>query len=338
MHDLDQSDDGRVAFMVADGEPAWHGLGQLKGEAATCTEALELSYCANWRVHKVPIFGQREDRSGMAGRTIQFLDADGAPAIYGTARYNPWTGEEEGLGTVGKLWTPVQNEEAAELGDLLLDEAGAHVHTMGALEGGRKVFMSFKLPEAMMVGGEDAVDLYLVISIAHDGTGAVKFMITPVRVVCRNTLDMAIRQAKRSWSVRHTGDVKAKLEAIRQALELTKKYTQKFQATAEAMVLDPFSDDEMETLLKELIPDPKSGAEGWVDRAAGQRTAIMSLFRNAETCEFGRGSKWAAYNAVAEYTDWLRPGNPERRAREALGIGVNQHYKADALKMLAAAK
>ncbi len=159
-------------------------------------------------------------------------------------------------------------------------------------------------------------------------------MVTPVRVVCKNTLDMAIRRAVRSWSVRHTGDITAKLETIRAALELTSKYTERFKATAEAMVLDPFSDDEMVKLLEELIPNPESEKEGWMARAAGQRTAIMSLFKHADTCEFGRGTKWAAYNAVAEYADWLRPGSDERRAREALGIGVNQHLKPQALKLL----
>lgn len=334
-HDLDQAEDGRTAF-VAVGQPAWHRLGQLEMDATglTIEDALEKSYCKGWNVHKVPIFGQRQDKGGMAGRTIQFVDSEGEQAIYGTVRTSPWTGELEGLGTVGKLWTPIQNEEVAELGDLLMQEAGAHVHTMGALEGGRKVFMSFKLPKSMQVGGEDAHDLYLVIALAHDGTGAVQFIVTVVRVVCRNTLDMALRNAKRKWSVRHTGDVQTKLEEVRSALELTNKYVTAFEKKAEAMLKDPFSDEEMEKLLKELIPDPKSEKEGWVQRAAGQRNTIMSLFRTAETCEFGRGTKWAAYNAVAEYTDWLRPGSDERKAREALGIGVNVQYKPKALALL----
>lgn len=333
-HDLDQSEDGRVAFLAADGQPAWHRLGQLKGEPATVAEALELSYCANWDVHVVPIYGQRRDKSGMAGRTITFVDPEGNPMRYGTVRTSPFTGEFEGLGTVGKLWTPVQNEEAAELGEILLEEAGAGIHTIGAINGGRTVFMSFKLPDALMVGGEDAHDLYLVISLSHDGTGAVQFMVTPVRVVCKNTLDMAIRSAKRKWSVRHTGDIAAKLDAVREGLTLTKKYVAAFQKKAEAMVRDPFTDKEMEDLLKELIPDPESGKEGWVQRAEGQRGAIMSLFRYADTTEFGRGTKWAAYNAVAEYTDWLRPGSDDRKAREALGIGVNTAYKSETLKLL----
>jgi phage/plasmid-like protein (TIGR03299 family) len=334
-HDLDQSEDGRVAFLVADGQPAWHRLGQMEDKPVDLPDALRLSHCADWNVHKVPIYGQRADKGGMAGRTIPFLDPDGEPMLFGTVRTSPFTGQLEGLGTVGKLWTPVQNEEAAELGEILLNEAGALIHTIGALNGGRQVFMSFKLPEGIMVGGEDAHDLYLVISLSHDGTGAVQFMVTPVRVVCRNTLDMAIARAKRKWSVRHTGDIQAKLETVREGLELTNKYMAAFEKQAEKMVRDPFSDEEMQALLKELIPDPKSEKEGWVQRAEGQRGAIMSLFKNADTCEFGRGTKWAAYNAVAEYTDWLRPGSDERKAREALGIGVNVQYKPKALALLA---
>lgn len=82
------------------------------------------------------------------------------------------------------------------------------------------------------------------------------------------------------------------------------------------------------------MPDPKSDAEGWIERAAAQRRAVADIFTHAATCEAGRGTKWAAYNAVAEYADWHRPGNPERRAREALGIGVNQTLKPKAFKML----
>lgn len=322
----------QAAMMVADGEPAWHGLGTVVSKAVKAEEALRLAHLDGWDVHKVPIYGARGDKSGMAARTIL------VPDKFATVRTNPFTKELEALGVVGPVWTPFQNEELTASLDAIVDESGAHFHTAGSLEGGRKVFVSMKMPEPIMVGGEDAVDLYLVASTGHDGSMSNQFMVTPVRPVCKNTLDMGVRQAKRRWSFRHTSGMEGKVQEAREELALTWKYAEAFEKQANAMLADPFSDAEMDALLKELLPDPKSDAQGWVDRVEGQRVAIKSLFNNSDTCEFGRGTKWAAYNAITEYVDWHRPGSPERRAREALGIGVNQHIKPQAFKALTGAR
>lgn len=319
----------QAAFMAADGEPAWHSLGTVVSKAVKAEDALKLAHLNGWDVHKVPLYGARGDKSGMAARTILM------PDLYGTVRTNPFTGELEGLGVVGKLWTPFQNEDLTASLDAIVDESGAHFHTAGSLEGGRKVFVSMKMPESIMVGGEDAVDLYLIASTGHDGSMSNKFMVSPVRPVCKNTLDMAVRQAYQNWSFRHTSGMEGKVQEAREELALTWKYAEAFEKQANAMLADPFSESEMDALLKELLPDPKSDAQGWVDRTEGQRTAIKSLFNNSDTCEFGRGTKWAAYNAITEYADWHRPGSPERRAREALGLGVNRPLKTKAFKALA---
>lgn len=325
---IEVAEDGRAAFMVADGEPAWHGLGQLKEKPQSTEDALRLSHCGGWNVHKVPIWGENLEKRGMTARTVPFKKT------YGTVRTNPFTGELEGLGTVGELWVPCQNEELAAFGDALVEvyEGEGVWHTMGSLEEGRRVFMSLKL-EGFMVGGEDAHDLYLIIAAAHDGTGSVMILISPVRVVCKNTLDMAIRGAKQRWSIRHVGEIQDKLDTARESLGLSKKYVEAFEKEAEKMAKQSLTDKKIEEFLTELIPDPKSEG-GWKDRAAGQRWAINELIHNGETTEFARGTKWSVYNAVAEYADWLRPGNPERRAREALGINVNQPLKTKALTLL----
>jgi phage/plasmid-like protein (TIGR03299 family) len=322
----------QAAFMAADGQPAWHGLGTVVSEAVKAEEALRLAHLSGWDVHKVRIFGERGDRSGMAARTIEL------PDTFMTVRTNPFTGELEGLGTVGKVWRPFQNEDLCDALDAIVDESGAHYHTAGSLEDGRKVFVAMKMPEGILVGGEDPVDLYLIASTAHDGTGSTRFMVSPVRPVCKNTLDAAIRGARRSWSLRHSTNMEGRLAEAREDLALTWRYAESAKKVFDGMISSPFTDDEMAGFLKELMPDPKTDAEGWVERAAGQRTAVMDIFKNKDTCEVGRGTKWAAYNAVAEYADWYRPGNPERRARESLGIGVNQALKPAAFKMLVGSK
>lgn len=330
MPDAVEKHGDQAAFMAADGQPAWHGLGIVVSQAVKAEEALRLAHLAGWNVHKVPVYGARTDKSGMAARTIEL------PGTFMTVRTNPFTGEFEGLGTVGKLWTPFQNEDLCESLDAIVDESGAHYHTGGSLEDGRKVFVSMKMPEGMTVGGEDTVDLYLIAATAHDGTGATQFMVSPVRPVCKNTLDAAVSAARRKWSMRHTSGMEGKVQTAREELGMAWKYAEALEGVFNKMIDKAFTKDEMDGLLKEIIPDPKTDAEGWVDRAAGQRGAVMDIFMNKETCEVGRGTRWAAYNAVAEYADWFRPGSPERRAREALGIGVNQTMKPKAFKLLTA--
>lgn len=330
-HMLEQSADGRTAVMVT-GEPAWHSLGEFKESPATLEEAMEGAHLANWNVRKVPVFGQRDDKGGMAGRTITL------PGQFMTVRDNPWTGEPEGLGVVGKLWTPFQNEELVEACQAVLDEGGANVHTAGSINEGRNVFVSLKLPNSMTIGGEDAVDLYIVGTTAHDGSASNQFRVTPVRPVCANTLTAGVRAARSYWSFRHTSGMEGKVQEAREGLQLAWKYAGALEKVFNGMIDSPFTEAELDGFLKELIPDPKSEAEGWVQRAEGQRTAIKSLAMNADTCEIGRGTKWAAWNAVTEYADWHRPGSPERRAKEALGIGVNVALKPQAFKLLTGAR
>jgi phage/plasmid-like protein (TIGR03299 family) len=322
---LEQSKDGRVAFVNAGDRPgpAWHGLGQEVDEALSAEEAGRLAHLNGWDVHTVPVFGARKSGSGMSARTLAL------PNHRATVRTNPFTGEEEGLGVVGKRYRPVQNEDAFSLADHIVGESGAHFHTAGSLGKGEKVFMSLHMPDGIMVGGADAHDLYLVVANSHDGSGALQAIVSPVRVVCQNTLNLAIRGAKSRWSMRHTLNVDGKIAAAREALGVTFEYVEAFEKEAEAMLLDPFTNDEMAALLKEhIIPDPESEADGWVRRAQAERDRVMWLFAESETNEFGRGSKYAAYNAVVEWADWLRPGNATTRAREALGLDIVPNERA----------
>lgn len=332
MHALEQSPDGtQTAFVNAGSRvgPAWHRLGESKENPATVAEAMESAHMNNWNVRKVPLYGQREDKHGVSGRTILM------PDLYGTVRTNPWTGDPEGIGVVGRLWKPFQNEQLAEGAQAIVDEFGANIETAGSMNGGKHVFVALRLPEGIKVGDGDACDVFLIGSTAHNGDWANRYHTSVVRPVCWNTYLAGLRAAKSIWSFRHSGDLEGKLAVAREGLKISWKYSGEMEKVLNGMLQDPFSDEEMQGLLKELMPDPKSEAEGWVQRVEGQRNSVMDLFKNADTCDYGRGTKYAAWNAVTEYTDWLRPGNPERRAKEALGIGVNVHLKPQAWKALA---
>lgn len=74
---------------------------------------------------------------------------------------------------------------------------------------GKKIWLLAKLPDSEICG--DKTEPYVCFSNTHDGSGAVRVCMTPVRVVCNNTLNLALNTAQRAWSVRHVGDISTKL-------------------------------------------------------------------------------------------------------------------------------
>src|SRR5579859_4155755 len=181
------------------------------------------------------------------------------PDRYATVRTNPVTGKPEALGVVGPSYVPIQNEEHCDLLDALVDESGAHFETAGSLKGGRQVFITMKLPDTMQVGGTDAVDTYLTACNSHDGSMAFRLMVTPVRVVCANTLAAAIRGARSSFSIHHTTGARSQIQAAREALGLTFRYMGEFQVEAERMLDSAMTDAQFTKLVRLLWPLSEHG-------------------------------------------------------------------------------
>jgi phage/plasmid-like protein (TIGR03299 family) len=180
-HDLEQFPDGRTAFVTAR-TPAWHQLGTVTTTAMTAEQVIQAAQLAGWNVRKIPVIGQETLTDPATGTptTIQMPAPDRAM----TVRTNPTTGATDYLGVVGTGYTPVQNEACAELLDLLIDASGGHFETAGSLHGGRRIFVTLKLPQGISVAGFDHLDLYLALSTSHDGSTALRVDATPVRVVC----------------------------------------------------------------------------------------------------------------------------------------------------------
>lgn len=339
MHNIEIAKDGsnRAASFVGGDGPAWHRLGEYVTEAKNATEAGRLAHLNGWDIRQVPLYAAdpKGKAKGLASRTIIVPDR-----FVGNMRTNPFTGEPEILGVVGRRYTVIQNEEAFAIADDILALAGeAQFSTAASLDDGRRVFMTIKLTgeNGLLVGGEDPHDLYLVIFNSHDGSSAMYAIITPVRVVCQNTLNLAIKTAKRKFIIRHTATATARVEEARKALGLTWTYAEEFKRIAEEHLLGvKMTDKEFGDYAKKLVPDPKSQpgktpGEGWVRRAEGARAAMLDIFKNAETTEFGRGTRWAAYNAATQYADWIRPS----KKRDVLALGADaDKFKEDAFGLL----
>lgn len=226
-HAIEQFSDGSAAFASAR-QDAWHRLGTVTPDAMTAEEALSAARLGGWNVRKLILTARELTPEGVSSFDVE--------RFYATARTHPVTGGTDILGVVGETYRPVQNEENCEILNAISDEAGAHFETAGSLYGGRQVFVTMKLPQGMLLNGQDALDLYIAALNSHDGSTAFRLLITPVRVVCANTQAMAISAAKTSFSIRHTETAKGRIAEARRALGLTWKYLEEFQAVQERLV------------------------------------------------------------------------------------------------------
>ncbi|GAA2565354.1 DUF932 domain-containing protein [Streptomyces koyangensis] len=292
--------DGTAAFASAN-VSAWHKLGTVTAGLMTAEEALRTAYLARWNVRTLPLTTTELSETGV--RAIE------VPGHFATVRTNPKTGSTEPLGVVGRQYTPFQNEDAADFLNVLADEAGAVFETAGSLYGGRQVFLTMRLPEAMMVGGTDAHVLYIVALNSHDGSGAYRVIVTPVRVVCANTARAAIGNAVSSFSIRHTQNGLSRVAEARKALDLTWAYCEKFEKAAARMIEAEMSLIELESVVDALWTPPKGDSKRALKNRATRWAEISHLFTNATTQEAIRGTRWAGWTAITEYANHRAPSH-----------------------------
>lgn len=209
----------------------WHGLGTRVESAVSSEEALQVSGL-NWRVEQRPILS---DGNPIFGYKANIRDTD-----------------KKVLGVVTDRYRVVQNAEAFAFTDALLGE-GVKYETAGSLQEGRKIWLLAKLPDKYIIEGEQ-IDPYLVFSSSHDGSGAIKVAMTPIRVVCQNTLNLALSSARRKWSTIHVGDLATKMDEAHNTLLLAEKYMGKLGTEVSRLSKIGLSDKKVMECIDLLLP------------------------------------------------------------------------------------
>ena len=301
-HELEIGENGEVAFASLR-EPAWHGLGTVFENEVTTSEMLELAHLDNWDVRLVDV---PLPEGFVSDKTNYFV-----------ARTNPFVdGQNDVLGIVGERYHTLQNEELFTFGDNLLD-GGGRWETAGSIKGGRVVFGALALERETVLdpnGVSDKVNTYLLVNTSHDGSVSIMASITPVRVVCANTLNMAIgsgvgqwRNAKQSFKIRHTQTAEGRVQAAREALGLANQYMDEFDKMAQAMIETEITNDQFQDILRAVYPMPEDDKKGamtkWQNKIELVEDVYMGQFN-----QMIAGTAWGALNGITERLDWYRSG------------------------------
>lgn len=213
-------------------EAPWHGLGTRVEEAPDSAAALRLSGL-DWGVIQQPIM--TEDFVPIPGYKANIRDTDNRV-----------------LGVVSDRYRVVQNSEAFAFTDALLGE-GVKYETAGSLQDGKKIWLLAKLPDKYIIEGEQ-IEPYLVFSSSHDGSGAIKVAMTPIRVVCQNTLNLALGSAKRIWSTVHVGELAAKMDEAHSTLQLAEKYMTNLGGEFAKLAKIKLTDSKVMEYIEMLLP------------------------------------------------------------------------------------
>lgn len=326
-HNLDITN-GQASFVSAR-QDAWHSLGTVLPETFTAGEAMTHGRLGNWNVRKEEIF------------TIVNGQQLVVPDRYAVVRDNPVVqGLADVLGDVGKVYHVIQNEELAGLLDALVDESGAHFETAGAIDGGRRVFITMKMPGHLKVGGVDPVGQYLAAMTSHDGSMQTTLMVTPVRIVCQNTMNLAFSGASNMFKVRHTvGAQKLMLQQAREAMEFTYKYLEGFQSEAEQLINTTMTQMQFERIITDAFGVSEDAPLATQTRAQNKIDEMARLFSDSHTHEGVRDTAWAGLNALTEWNDHFSPvrgdagSAVETRSKKAL---LDPTFKNKALRLMLA--
>jgi len=270
-----------VETMFSARETPWHGLGKIIAEAVSSKEALELAGL-DWNVESRPMFIEANN---------QFLQVPGVIA-------NVRDSDNSVLGTVTSKYKIVQNQDAFSFTDALLGN-DVKYETAGSLNHGKRVWMLAKMPETEILG--DKFEQYLVFVNSHDGKGAIQICATPIRVVCQNTANLALKTAKRSWTTKHMGNMELKMAEAHRTLELATKYTAALRESAEIFVKQKFTIKQFTTFVETILPTENDDSERQVKNIEFMRNDLTERFLKAPDLENFRFTKWGVLNAVSDF-------------------------------------
>ena len=277
-------------------ETPWHGLGTRVEEALSSEEAL-IAAGLDWNVVQKKIY--TEDWNNVPGFYANIRDSDNRV-----------------LGVVTQRYRIVQNREAFAFTDGLLGE-GVRYETAGSLRDGRKTWILARLPKQYRFAG-DKVMPYLVFCNSHDGSGSIKAAMTPIRVLCNNTLNLALQRAERIWTASHTGDMEGKLQDAKRTLFMAENYMNELSKEADRLCRRKVSDAEVREYIRMLLPVADNATETTEKNIKKLREDLRDRYYHApDLGEVGKNG-YRFINAVSDFATHAKPLRETARYKENL--------------------
>ncbi|MET6997843.1 DUF932 domain-containing protein [Chitinophaga sp. CC14] len=290
-------------------QKAWHGLGQIVESYPTSAEAIQFAGL-DYTVEKRRLFtldnGQVNEQEELIHNEIE------VPNYYATLR----TDTQAVLGVVGKDYQVVQNTDAFTFFDSIVGGDGIFYETAGALGQGERIFITAKLPNYIKVGNDDLIEQYLFLTTSHNGMGSITAAFTPIRIVCNNTLNAAMRNHSNSIKIRHTVNAKDRLAQAHKVMGLANTLSVQMEEVFNRWSKVRITDPEVKKLIqlamvpnKEVLQNIQSGK---VDELSTAFTNIVdnvydyAMSDSTQQTDTTRGTLFGAYNAVSGYFQNVR--------------------------------
>lgn len=317
--------------VVAGRKAAWHGKAiRPEGkEVLTAGEMLRL----------VP-----ELDSDIDQREVAYRGRDGNWITIGDRVANVREIDDKMIGMVGKDYKVVPPKRIFSFMDELVQAGEASYESAFTMKGGSEVALLMRRPRDILIGGheEERMHRYLLALNGYDTWGqarALQIFPTDVRAECWNTVQMAVHRMTSSFSIPHTGDMEGKILLARKALDLTFKHDEEFEQIANRLISEPFTKRDMGNLLDKLtvfMPPAKNDTVRKQENRDYARQAIQQYFATSPnlTETPAKGTKWAAYNAIIEWSDWDRPVQNKDGMGRFRRVMLDTAVKDEALALL----
>lgn len=314
-------EDGQAAMFYVGKEP-WHGLGTKLEHPPTSEEAIEAAGL-DWTVVKAPLYVAARARLHELKDRFALIREDklGSPDF-------------PIFGIVGREYVPLQNCEAFAFFDPIVADGNATFETAGALGRGERVWIQARLEHDIEIVPGDVIQRFLLLSNTHDATSSLQVKLTPVRVVCNNTLNVALSKG-RSIRIRHDRDMDECLKQAKGLLGLVEAEYGNVTATFRRMVSRKVSRDQAAAYFTQVFPDATPANEAAHRLVADRRRWAMHFFYEGQGNREPpvRETLWAAYNGVTELIDHRKPSarGPDFSSRRlhsiwfGAGAAVKQH-------------
>ncbi len=311
-------------------EKAWHGLGQIVEDYPNSKAALQFAGL-DYTVEKRKLFTyDNENQNANFDIKMQIPEIQ-IPDHFATVR----TDNETVLGVVGKEYQIVQNIDAFNFFDAIVGGDGIQYETAGALGKGERIFITAKLPGYIKVGTNDLIEKYLFLTTSHDGFGSITAAFTPVRIVCNNTLNAALKNCSNSLKIRHTQNAKERLEQAHKVMGISNNLSAELEGIFNRWSTVRITDIEVKKLIQMALVPNKEVLE---NIKLGKEDELSTCFKNITDNAFEyamsnetqllaatKGSLYGAYNAVTGYFQNVRNyKNEEAKLKSLLFGGTGQ--------------